>query len=445
MKDVNELRRKKGVLVKEARSVIDKAAEEKRDASQEENDKIKQLFSDIDKSDAEITEEETHQQEDRNRRERLEKEERRLREHSAAAPIRPDPTITAASPVTITEEHRSLALQGWARVQCSLDVEKRHEEALKICGMESRRKEIGIDLRMGYHSVRKEFRDLSAITGAAGGFTVPEGFVPMLEIALLQFGGMRQVADVMRTETGNALPWPTSNDTSNEGEIVGENADFGASVDPTFGAVMFNAYKYSSKPILVPFELLQDNAVNLASVLGTMIGERIGRHQNKHFTVGDAASKPKGIVTASTLGVTAASATAIKADELLTLQHKVDPAYRPGAMYMLHDDILLEIRKLKDGQGQYIWQPGLIAGIPNLMVGFPYMVNQAMDNTMAAGKKTLLFGQLGKYKIRDVQTIRMKRLEERYAEKDQIAFIAFMRSDGNLLDAGVAPVKHLVH
>lgn len=464
MKDLSELRRQKGNFITQGRAIIEKAETEKRRLTAEEDANFKTAMKEADQIDCEIKAEEQALEKDRERRELLEAREKEAR-LPPVQPARPDPDAGGGQG-GVTEEVRALALQAWALTQQGIEVQKRHVEAVKAVdqefrtqamqrgwdnvpgrqvGFDTRRKEIEFLLRFDYRKVKREFRDLSVSSGAAGAFTIPEGFVPNLEIALLQFGGMRAVADVMRTDTGNPLPWPTTDDTSNEGEIVGENADFGASVDPKFGAVVFNAYKYSSKPVLVPFELLQDNAVNLANVLGTMIGDRIGRIQNKHFTTGDAGAKPKGIVTASTLGITAASATAVTADELLQLVHKVDPAYRPGATWMMHDDILLEVRKLKDGNGQYLWQPGLMQNMPNLLYGYLYVVNQSMDSTIAAGKKTFLFGQLSKYKLRDVATIRLKRLDERYAEKDQVAFIAFMRSDGNLLDAGVAPVKHLKH
>jgi HK97 family phage major capsid protein len=136
--------------------------------------------------------------------------------------------------------------------------------------------------------------------------------------------------------------------------------------------------------------------------------------------------------------------TAIISDEVIDLIHSVDPAYRPNASFMMHDVVLAAIRKLKEQTtNAYIWQPGLQAGVPDRLLGYRYTVNQSMSSTFTTGQKLVLFGDLSKYLIRDVSTIRLVRLEERYADTDQIAFIAFMRTDGNLLDAGTRPVKWL--
>ena len=112
---------------------------------------------------------------------------------------------------------------------------------------------------------------------------------------------------------------------------------------------------------------------------------------------------------------------------------------------MLHDSILLILRRLKDGQGAYMWQPGLQQGVPDKLLGYSVNINQDMDSTVASGKNTILFGQINKYKIRQVNEVRMYRLQERYRDTDQDGFIAFIRQDGNLLNAGTAPVKYLSH
>lgn len=196
---------------------------------------------------------------------------------------------------------------------------------------------------------------------------------------------------------------------------------------------------------MVPFELLQDSAFDLPSFIARKLGERIGRKQATDFTTGDGSSKPNGIVTASTAGKTAASATAIISDELIDLEHSVDPSYRPGAGWMFHDNILAAIRKLKESTtNAYIWQPGLQTGIPERILSYPFFINQKMASSIAASAKTILFGRLDKYNIRDVAEVRLVRMNERYADTDQVGFVAFLRSDGDLVDAGTNPIKHLV-
>lgn len=354
---------------------------------------------------------------------------------------------------TVTNEHRAIALRAWCRAQYDIEITEREREACTLAGINPRARELEISLRtQPYHQVRQELgrylegrAGLVVGTDAAGGYTVPEGFVTNLEVSLLQFGGVRQVADVIRTATGNDLPWPTVNDTGNSGELLAEQASIGSTVDPTFGRVVFNAYKYSSKLVQISSELLQDSAFDMPAYLGSALGERIGRITNTHFTTGDGSSKPNGIVTASALGVTAASATAIAADELFDLIHSVDPAYRgmPGVGWMMKDSTLAAIRKLKDSQNRYLWEPSLQMGVPDQLLRYRVTVNQQMA-AIATGAKTVLFGCMPKYKIRDVAGVRLRRLVERYADVDQEGFVAFLRTDGDLLDAGTDPIKHLI-
>jgi HK97 family phage major capsid protein len=198
--------------------------------------------------------------------------------------------------------------------------------------------------------------------------------------------------------------------------------------------------------VLVSAELIQDSAYNLEQVLGNLIGIRLGRGTNAALTTGDGNGDPNGIVVASTAGVTAASATAFTADELYDLVHSVDPAYRgmPGCAFMMHDSVIKAIRKLKNGDGQYLWQPGLGVGSPDRLLGYPVEVNQQMAGTIEASAKIALFGDFSKYMVREVAGLRFRKLEERYADTDQVAYIAFLRMDGDLIDAGTHPVKHLI-
>lgn len=344
----------------------------------------------------------------------------------------------------VSLEERCLALQAWCRVQSGLELTDEQRQACRKANSNPTLKDFTVQLRRGsYSQVRREYRALTT-QATSGGDTIPEGFVNNFERAMLQFAGIRQVADVMRTASGNDMPWPTSDDTGNEGALIAENTQV-SEQDITTGAVVFSAYKYTSKLIRVPVELLQDSAFDLANTLGSMLGERIGRITAGHFTTGDGSSKPNGILTAATLGKTAASQTAVTADEILDLVHSVDPSYRegPGVGFMFHDNILLVIRKLKDGDGNYLWQPGFQSGVPERLVNFPITINQKMPSTMTATTKIMLFGMLSKYKIRDVAEFRLRRLVERYADYDQEGFVAFSRHDGDLLDAGTHPVKYL--
>lgn len=295
----------------------------------------------------------------------------------------------------------------------------------------------------------RRFRDvqnaLSGEDGPSGGYTKDQTLINSLELAMLAYGGVMSVAETIRTATGEPLRWPTADDTSNTGAQIGENASHDSGSDPSFGAVMWNAYTFSSKIVKVPNELLEDSVFNLPTELGRMLGERLGRIQNTKYTTGAGANTAKGMTVCATAGVSAASATSIAFDELIDLEHSVDPSRRgmPGVGYMFHDAILKALRKLKDGEGRYLWQAGANSGAPDTLNTYPYTVNQDMASSIAASAITILFGHMPSYKVRQVGQIVLRRLDERFADTNQTGFLALMRGDGNLLDAGDHPIKKL--
>lgn len=346
----------------------------------------------------------------------------------------------------ITDETAALALQAWSLARIgTVELRGEHHDAARAMGINLSAEEIEFPIARSSEAlgIRAEYRAQSVGTTTAGGYTVPQGFVRNLEKAILQFGSVRRAARILRTAEGNDLPWPTVNDTGNKGALIAENTQ-DSEQDVTFGQLTLGAYKYTSKIVRVSVELLQDSAFDMASELGTLLGERIGRITEEHYTTGTGSSQPNGVVTASTLGKTAASGTAITADEVIDLVHSVDPGYRQNGRFMLHDTILATLRKLKDSNGLYLWQPNLQLGIPPTLYGYGYEINMEMDSTLDVSSKVLLFGDFSKYLIRDVRSIRLKRLVERYAEYDQEGFIAYFRTDSDLLNAGTNPIKHLI-
>lgn len=363
----------------------------------------------------------------------------------------------------VTDLHRALAMQAWVRTQFDEDVTDEQEDACRLVGLNPNRRQLKIQLygtedlrrlQRSYRSVHpseavehvSEFKaNMSAVTGSGGAYLIPpESLIRSLEINMLAFGGVRQVAETMRTAAGERMSWPTADDTSNEGEQLGEGASVGSSVDPTAGKVFWDAYKFSSKLIRVVYELLEDSAFNLVATLGEMLGERLGRITNKKYTTGSGSGTAKGMVTAAGT-VAAASATDITFDDIIKLEHAVDPAYRMGAGFMCHDSLIEVLRKKKDGNGRYLWEDNQQIGEPQRLHGRQMTINQNMDSTLAATKKSLLYGQLFRYKIRSVNGLRLYRLQERFRDNDEDGFIAFIREDGNLLEAGTKPVKVLLH
>jgi len=295
-----------------------------------------------------------------------------------------------------------------------------------------------------HRSILRERRAQGAGTDSAGGYTVPDGFVAELIRAMLAYGPMldpgvtRQIA----TATGAKLEMPTMDDTSNVGAILAENTQ-DTEQDIAFSVKELDAYKYTSKIIRVSEELLQDGSVNVEAIIRDAMAERLGRIVNQHLTVGTGTNQPNGIVTATAKGADAAAA-AISFDNLIDLEHSIDPAYRnANCRFMFNDGTLKLLRKIKDSEGNYIWQPADVrTGGPATILGYGYAVNQAMADVGTANK-SVVFGDMSRYVVRRVREFAAKRLVERYADFYQVGFLGFGRFDGELLDAGA--VKHMLH
>ncbi|GAA0493691.1 phage major capsid protein [Pigmentiphaga daeguensis] len=282
-----------------------------------------------------------------------------------------------------------------------------------------------------------------------GGYTVPKETARTILETLKAYGGMREVATIITTSGGNPLSFPTTDGTAEEGELVPENTA-ATDEDIEFGITTLKGFKFSSKVVTVPFELLQDSAIDVEALVNGRLSQRLGRITNRLYTTGTGSGQPMGIVTASATGKTGAvSATpVITYEDLVDLEHSVDPAYRTNAGYMFHDQVLAMVRKIKDNDGRPIFVPSLadgsVGGAPARLMNRNITINQHMA-TPAAGAKTVLFGDFKKYTIRDIMNVTLFRFtDSAYTKKGQVGFLAWMRSDGNLLDVGGA-VKHFRH
>ena len=282
-------------------------------------------------------------------------------------------------------------------------------------------------------------------TPAEGGVTIAEdsSFRSSVVEAMKAFGGLRSVARIIPSDDGADLPIPTSDETTVEGELLGENIE-AAEEDVAFSSVTLQAYKYSSKVVRVSMELLQDTAIDLNAWLGQALGTRIGRITNRHFSTGLGVSEPNGVLTAATSGLTAGSATVYDYAEFLALKHSVDPAYRNNGSWMMNDNSLLAVKQLAVGSNDArpLWQPGIAVGEPSTIDGDPYTINQDFPDA-AIDATPVAYGDFSKYMIRDVAAISVLRLVERYAEYGQVGFVAFARHDGDLVDGGGGAVKKL--
>jgi HK97 family phage major capsid protein len=241
---------------------------------------------------------------------------------------------------------------------------------------------------------------------------------------------------------------PTVNDTGTTAGIDAEAGTIPTDSGTPFSEVTLPVYKYTSDILQVSAELLQDSAINVPQLLGRLLGERIGRGQNAHFTTGTGSGQPQGFVTNILAGTgaseVASNSDGLTGDDLINLQHDLDVAYRRGGnvWWMMHDTTLAEVRKITvTGQG-YVWQPSLQIGDPDRILGYPVMVNNDLDawDGSTTSLEIIAFGDFSKFWIRDVRGMRMRRLVELYAAADQEGFVAILRSGGVLLDAGTDPI-----
>lgn len=284
----------------------------------------------------------------------------------------------------------------------------------------------------------------AAGTGDANGsgLTIAPLFQRELLVAMKAFGGVRGAARDIATDTGASLPWPTMDDTSNVATIIGENTQVPADTDLSFGSRQIGSYTYRSGVLTISLQLLQDSAFDFDALIRSAMATRFARGQNAHFTNGDGNGKPQGILVGAAAGPTVAKA-AITFDNLIDLEHSVDPAYRQGASYMFNDATLKALRQIKDAQGRYLWQAGANTGAPDTLNNRPYSINQDMP-VIGASAKSVVFGDFNNYIIRDVLGMQMMVLRERYADYLQVGYISFMRTDGKLVSAG-QPIKYLQH
>jgi HK97 family phage major capsid protein len=268
-------------------------------------------------------------------------------------------------------------------------------------------------------------------TDTEGGYLVPDEFERTLVDTLEDENIFRRLANVITTSSGDRkIPVVASKGTAS---WIDEEGAIPES-DDSFGQVSIGAYKLGTM-IKVSEELLNDSVFNLETYIAKEFARRIGNKEEDTFFTGDGSGKPTGILAATggaQLGVTAASATAITIDEILDLFYSLKAPYRNKAVFVMNDATVKAIRKLKDGQGQYLWQPSLQAGTPDTILNRP-LYTSAYVPAIAASAKTIAFGDFGYYWVADRQGRVFKRLNELYAATGQVGFVATQRVDGKLI------------
>ena len=301
------------------------------------------------------------------------------------------------------------------------------------------------DYRKNFWNAMRSKAPMPAVTNALqvgtdseGGYLVPDEYERTLVEALEEENIFRQMAKVIKTSSGDRkIPVVASKGTAS---WIDEEGAYPES-DDSFGQVSIGAYKLGTM-IKVSEELLNDSVFDLQSYISREFARRIGAKEEEAFFTGDGKGKPLGVLAATggaETGVTAASATAVTADELMDLYYSLKSPYRKKAVWVLNDSTIKAIRKLKDNNGQYLWQPSLTAGAPDMILGRPIKTSAYMP-AIAAGAKTIAFGDFSYYWIADRQGRSFKRLNELFAATGQVGFLASQRVDGKMILAEAVKV-----
>ena len=268
-------------------------------------------------------------------------------------------------------------------------------------------------------------------TDSEGGYLVPDEFEQTLIQALEEENIFRTLAKVITTSSGDRkIPVVASKGTASWVEEEGLIPES----DDVFGQVSLGVYKLATM-IKVSEELLNDSVFNLEAYIAKEFARRIGAKEEEAFFIGDGTGKPTGIFNATggaQVGVTAGSATAITVDDVIDLFYSLKSPYRKNAIFVMNDVTVKSIRKLKDGNGQYLWQPAITAGQPDTILSRPVKTS-AYVPILEASAKTIAFGDFGYYWIADRQGRSFQRLNELYAATGQVGFRATQRLDGKLI------------
>lgn len=415
---LRQLQEKREKIVADARSALEEIRKNSDDARTAELEKRHDDFmGDLDRLDGQIT-----------REERMAKAEKTEEERRARMRPNPGDGEHRGDDDDKPVEYRQ-AFHRWVQVAGDMSAMTEEERAALRAGV-----------------APKEVRAQTVGTPAGGGYTVPTELANEIIKSMKAWGPMydEDVCTVLPTTSGNPIDMPTLDDT---GTGVDKHTEAGAptddgSKDAVFGKKTLSAHVYDTQWVKFSYELAQDSVFAFETLLGGLLGERLGRRANTELTGGDGTGDPQGIVVGSSLGKTAAATAAFTYDEVIDLIHSVDPAYRssPKVGFQFHDTTLAALRKLKDGEGRYIWSAGDVQqGVPGTILGYRYRINQAMD-TLAAAKKVMIFGDHAKYFVRKVGGIVLFTARERFAP--DIGLLGLVRLDGRLGDA--AAVKHLI-
>lgn len=431
-----EIREERGTLYDSMKQLNEDAAKEARDLTPEENEKWEKLDTRMVSLESQLY-----------RHEKLDRLDKELTEPAKENRARADWEAEKRDLPT-SRDVRS-AFNGWSMGPSNEEHRTdKHVQAAKKCGVSLNSPTWGLRLMPRAPRTNAAIEgwltrtttDFQTTTGTTLGGNATQNLAQAsIEKALLAFGGVREAARVMRTESGNTLEIPTNDDTGNAAIIVGQNVAIDIN-NVQFRQTTLTAFKYTSQFVRASVEFMQDLSFDFDEWLGDVLGERVARGTNTDFTIGISSSgEPEGVVSGA-LPVSA-TATPITYDGLVALEHRLDPAYRrlPSTRWMFHDSILRRIKRLTDSQGRLLWVPGMASGEPDTILGYNFTINQDMATDATAATATtivnnasnqIIFGDMNHYIVRDVMDIQLRRLDERFADNAQVGFFTLSRHDG---------------
>lgn len=392
MKDLNELRRKRGNIIEQMRSIVDGAEQEKRDLTPEENDQWSRMDADQEAIRLEVERE--------GRQAKLDSERKAFDRPPAPMP-EPETREQAKANPRASEEYR-----------------------VQFNDM----------LTRGYRP--NEHRDLQADSQVGGGYLVaPEQFVNQLIEALRDDVFIRQLATVIPVQKATSLGVPILQARPDDAEWTVELKTGSADTAMSFGKRELHPHP-AAKRILVSTFLLNHAVLPVDQIVRDQLAYKFGITQEKAFMTGSGAGQPLGVFTASPNGIdtdrdvsAGNEATGIGADGLINAKYALKGQYQKTARWIFHRDALSGIRKLKDAENQYLWQPGLVADKPDTILGLQFFMSEYAPNTFTTGKYAGILGDFTFYWIADSLAFSIQVLKELYAESNQIGYIGRMECD----------------
>ena len=396
MDKILKMRQERAKLIKQARDMLDKVEAEKRDMTDEENTNYEKIISDVDKL-----------------REKIEREEKQLE-------LEKDLEKSINEPIKVEPESRE-----------DKNTEKK-EEIIKQFRTFLRNGYVGAELRK-----LTEQRALQADSGEAGGYTVaPQEFVAKLIKAVDDQVFIRPLATITQVTKADSLGAPALDADLDDADWTSElgTGDEDSTMD--FGKRELDPHPLA-KSLKVSNKLLRVSAINIDDLVQQRFAYKFGITEEKAFLTGSGSGQPLGIFTASSDGIstsrdvsTGNETTSIKFDGLIEAKYTLKGNYWAKAKWIFHRDALKQISKLKDGDGQYIWQQSVQVGQPDKLLGFPLMMSEYVPNTFTTGQYVGALGDFSFYWIVDALDMTIQRLVELYAASNQTGFIGRLECDG---------------